>query len=89
MLLNSFALQCLCDKPGVLGSSQKKDKKASPTNSQDEGAKTEKNLNSKEDRITLDNSQGNEKYGEPDSYKIYNGRGYSDHLPLKCTFQIL
>ncbi len=28
-------------------------------------------------------------YGEPDSYKIYNGRGYSDHLPLKCTFQIL
>jgi FLVCR family feline leukemia virus subgroup C receptor-related protein len=43
---------------------KEKDKKASPANSQEEGAKTEKNLNSKEDGITIDNSQGNEKYGE-------------------------
>lgn len=28
-------------------------------------------------------------FGEPDSYKIYNGRGYSDHLPLKCVFSIV
>ena len=43
---------------------KEKDKKASPSSSQEEGAKTEKNLTSKEDGITIDNSQGNEKYGE-------------------------